>query len=196
MPPATRRCCRRTNVSHRSPGRRHRTRGCDRRARQHGLVHAERCVADVRRGGRGARLPAVSADDDVYLAPSHHPNVVAPGKRPRTTLTPSLAFRNGKPWMTFGTMGGDDRASGLAAVYPQSRGLRHDAPGGDRGRSCLTEHFPGFFRTAQPFRSGRRIEPRVGQTVIDERKRRGHTSMLRRTWTEDSSPAPDRRTPV
>ncbi|MGH8675457.1 MAG: gamma-glutamyltransferase family protein, partial [Burkholderiales bacterium] len=32
-----------------------------------------------------------------YLEPAHHPNVVAPFKRPRTTLTPSMAFRNGKP---------------------------------------------------------------------------------------------------
>ena len=36
-----------------------------------------------------------------------HPNCLEPGKRPRTTLTPSIAFNNSKPWMAFGTPGGD-----------------------------------------------------------------------------------------
>lgn len=36
-----------------------------------------------------------------------HPNCIMPGKRPRTTLTPSLAFQHGIPYMAFGTPGGD-----------------------------------------------------------------------------------------
>src|SRR5262249_39181024 len=39
----------------------------------------------------------------------HHPNALAPRKRPRTTLTPSLVRRDGKPFMAFGTMGLDQQ---------------------------------------------------------------------------------------
>lgn len=37
------------------------------------------------------------------------PGTLAPGKRPRTTLTPSLALREGRPYLAFGTPGGDQQ---------------------------------------------------------------------------------------
>ena len=37
------------------------------------------------------------------------PNSLAPRKRPRTTLSPSFALRDGKPWMAFGTPGGEQQ---------------------------------------------------------------------------------------
>lgn len=38
---------------------------------------------------------------------SGHPNVIAPGKRPVHTLMASMALRNDRPWLLFGTMGGE-----------------------------------------------------------------------------------------
>ena len=40
-------------------------------------------------------------------------NVIEPGKRPRATLTPSLAFKDGKPWLAFAVQGGDTQDQNL-----------------------------------------------------------------------------------
>jgi gamma-glutamyltranspeptidase/glutathione hydrolase len=44
-------------------------------------------------------------------------NVVAPGKRPRVTLTPTLALRNGEPWMAFSVQGGDTQDQDLLQFF-------------------------------------------------------------------------------
>jgi len=52
------------------------------------------------------------------LDPAEHPfNVVAPGKRPRVTLTPSLALKNGKPWLAFAVQGGDSQDQNLLQFF-------------------------------------------------------------------------------
>ena len=120
-----------------------------------------------------------------YLAPAHHPNVVAPGKRPRTTLTPSLAFKNGRPWMTFGTMGGDNQGQWLLQffLYRAAFGMRlQDAIEAPR---LSTEHFPGFFAPHQGVPNRARIEARFGAKVIDELRRRGHDLDVAPDWTAD-----------
>ena len=44
-------------------------------------------------------------------------NVVAPGKRPRVTLTPSIAMKEGKPYMAFGVQGGDTQDQNLLQFF-------------------------------------------------------------------------------
>ena len=44
-------------------------------------------------------------------------NVVAPGKRPRVTLTPTLAFRDGRPWLAFSVQGGDGQDQDLLQFF-------------------------------------------------------------------------------
>jgi gamma-glutamyltranspeptidase/glutathione hydrolase len=50
--------------------------------------------------------------------PAENPfNVVEPGKRPRVTLTPSLAFKDGKPWLAFAVQGGDTQDQNLLQFF-------------------------------------------------------------------------------
>ena len=119
-----------------------------------------------------------------YLGPAHHPNVVAPGKRPRTTLTPSMAFRNGKPWMAFGTMGGDNQGQWLLQFYLCRAAFGMSIPEAIEAPRLSSEHTPGFFapHASEPNRV--RIEPRFGAKVLDELRRRGHDLDVAPDWTE------------
>jgi gamma-glutamyltranspeptidase/glutathione hydrolase len=52
------------------------------------------------------------------LDPAENPfNVIEPGKRPRVTLTPSLALRDGKPWLAFAVQGGDSQDQNLLQFF-------------------------------------------------------------------------------
>jgi gamma-glutamyltranspeptidase/glutathione hydrolase len=119
-----------------------------------------------------------------YLGPAHHPNVVAPGKRPRTTLTPSMAFRHGKPWMAFGTMGGDNQGQWLLQFYLCRAAYGMSIPEAIEAPRLSSEHTPGFFapHASEPNRV--RIEPRFGPRVLDELRRRGHDLDVAPDWTE------------
>ena len=44
-------------------------------------------------------------------------NVIAPGKRPRVTLTPTIALKDGEPWMAFSVQGGDTQDQDLLQFF-------------------------------------------------------------------------------
>ncbi|MGH8690968.1 MAG: gamma-glutamyltransferase family protein, partial [Burkholderiales bacterium] len=119
-----------------------------------------------------------------YLEPAHHPNVVAPGKRPRTTLTPSLAFKGGKPWMVFGTMGGDNQGQWLLQFFLYRAAFGMSLQDAIEAPRLSTEHFPGFFAPHRGVPNRARVEARFGPEVIDELRRRGHDVDVAPDWTE------------
>lgn len=52
------------------------------------------------------------------MNPAHNPyNVLEPGKRPRATLTPSLALKDGKPYLSFAVQGGDSQEQNLLQFF-------------------------------------------------------------------------------
>ena len=112
------------------------------------------------------------------------PASLAPGKRPRTTLTPSLLYRHGEPYMAFGTPGGDQQDQWQLIFL-----LRHihhgmnlqasiDAP------SFHSEHFPGSFfpRLAAPGKLV--LEGRFAAQVGQALQQRGHRVEWGDDWSE------------
>jgi gamma-glutamyltranspeptidase/glutathione hydrolase len=112
------------------------------------------------------------------------PNSLGPRKRPRTTLSPSFALRDGKPWMAFGTPGGEQQDQWSLAFF--LRVVHHrlnlqqalDAPG------FHSEHWPSSFwpRGARPGRLV--IESRFGQAAADDLAARGHALEVGPPWSE------------
>jgi len=110
------------------------------------------------------------------------PNSLAPGKRPRTTLTPSLGLRDGEPYLAWGTPGGDgqDQWSLQFLLSHADFGLNLqeaiDAP------AFTSTHFPSSFypRTAEP--GHLLVESRLGTRAIDELRRRGHDVEVVEPW--------------
>jgi len=111
------------------------------------------------------------------------PSSLRPGIRPRTTLSPSLALRDGRPYLAFGTPGGDqqDQWSLLFFLAHVHFGLSLqqaiDAP------MLHSTHFPSSFwpRAADP--GGLVVESRLDPAVVEELRRRGHRVQLSGDWT-------------
>lgn len=127
-------------------------------------------------------FPLTTRPQTFFLEPSH-PNVVAPGKRPRTTLSPSMAFRKGRPWMVFGTMGGDQQDQWTSQFFLNrvvfGMGLQEaiEAP------KITCDHIPGTFAPHDAYPRRVRLEGRIPESVREELRRRGHLVETDGEWT-------------
>ncbi len=118
------------------------------------------------------------------LGPAHHPNIVAPFKRPRTTISPSLVFRGGRPWMVYGSMGGDQQDQWMLQFLLNRVDFHMSIQEAIEAPKFSSEHFPGFFAPHDHWPARLRIEPRVAPAVLEQLAARGHDLEIATDWTE------------
>jgi gamma-glutamyltranspeptidase/glutathione hydrolase len=112
------------------------------------------------------------------------PNSLAPRKRPRTTLSPSFALRDGEPWMAFGTPGGEQQDQWSPIMFLRMVHHRMNIQQAIDAPSFHTEHWPSSFwpRAARPGRVV--IEGRYDDAVLAELRARGHLAEKGDDWSE------------
>ncbi len=125
----------------------------------------------------GTRLQMFWLDPD-------HPNSLAPGKRPRTTLTPSLSFKNGRPYLAFGTPGGDQQEQWSLQFF-----LKHVDMGWPLQR-CIessafhTDHLVASFWPREIALRSLNLEGRYPEATIQALRNRGHVVTVGGPWSE------------
>lgn len=125
----------------------------------------------------GTRLQMFSLHPD-------HANSLAPRKRPRTTLTPSMTFKNGRPYLAFGTPGGDQQEqwSLLLLLNHVDKGMSLqraiDAP------AFHTDHLVASFWPHEISLGSLVLEGRYPESTVLELQRRGHLVKLGGPWSE------------
>jgi gamma-glutamyltranspeptidase / glutathione hydrolase len=111
------------------------------------------------------------------------PSSLRPGARPRTTLSPGLALRDGKPWLAWGTPGGDQQEQWAFHVF-----LRHV----DRGLNLQeaidtpefhTDHLISSFHPRGFARRSLDLEGRFDPDVIEGLRKRGHQVTVTPDWS-------------
>jgi gamma-glutamyltranspeptidase/glutathione hydrolase len=117
------------------------------------------------------------------------PNSLTPGRRPRTTLTPSIAVRDGVPVLAFGTPGGDQQDQwqlhfflALALRSPVRGGL--DLQGAIDAPNWHNDSFPGSFYPRGMRPGSVTVEARTDPGVVEGLRRRGHDVTVGEPWSE------------
>jgi gamma-glutamyltranspeptidase/glutathione hydrolase len=103
-----------------------------------------------------------------------HPSSVAPGKRPRLTPNPALAFKNGRVYMPFGTPGGDVQCQAMLQVFLNINVFGMAPQAAVEAPRFAGYSFPGSFEP-HPYYPGRlHLEASLAKEAGDDLRELGH----------------------
>jgi len=145
----------------------------------------------------GGWIPAVVAGDtgipltqrgQSFVLTPGHPNQLAPHKRPRITLTPSLALRDGQPWLVFSTPGGDSQDQTLLQVFLNVVEFGMNPQEAVEAPRFNSEAMYSSFDDHRDLPLTLDIEKRFEQAVLDALTARGHKLRVGGDWSNPTAP--------
>ena len=122
-----------------------------------------------------------SRGSQTWLDPDH-PCSLAPGKRPRLTPNPAMAFKDGKLWMPFGTPGGDVQCQSMVQLFLNVAEFGMDIQQAIEAPRVSAWSFPNSFwpHAYNPGLVG--IEGQIPSNTIAELQGKGHKVDVWEDW--------------
>jgi len=110
------------------------------------------------------------------------PNVLAGGKRPRTTLTPTIVLRGGQPFLAIGTPGGDNQDQQVLLVLLNLVDFRMGLQAAIEAPRVNSLHFESSFGEHRFEPGVLEVEASLPAAVQDGLRARGHVLRVRPAW--------------
>jgi gamma-glutamyltranspeptidase/glutathione hydrolase len=128
----------------------------------------------------------ISVSPRGYQAWLYHdsPNSIEPGKRPRLTPNPALAFKDGELFMAYGTPGGGAQPQSMVQLIVNIVDFNMNVQEAIESPRFKSDNFPNSFWPHE-YRPGRlNVEARVSKNTINKLKKMGHNINILPEWTQ------------
>ena len=125
---------------------------------------------------------ALGTRAQMFWLDEDHPNALEPRKRPRTTLSPSLARRDGET-LAFGTPGGDQQDQWSLVFFLNHVHFERDLQAAIDMPMFHSNHFPRSFYPREAKPGNVEVEARFGPETVAELRRRGHDVDVTADWS-------------
>jgi gamma-glutamyltranspeptidase/glutathione hydrolase len=132
-------------------------------------------------------IPLTQRAQSFLLVPGH-PNELAPGKRPRVTLSPTIVLKDGKPLLALSTPGGDNQDQSLLQIFLNVVEFRMNAQQAVEAPRFQTRHLVASFDNHAMNPGDLVLDERISTAANADLVARGHKIEVRSRWNGGAAP--------
>jgi len=126
---------------------------------------------------------------DYYTLDPNHPNGLMPGKRPRSTLTPTLVMKDGRLFMVVGSPGGDDQPMRILQTFLNVVEFGMNVQSAIEAPRWSTTSFPASYFPHTMYPGQMAVEERIVEAIRKELEKRGHKVRVNGPWSMSATSA-------